>query len=212
MWSEKCDSDLFFAKIIWNDSFSWSCLIISSSIFLIRQVSFLTNDACSFSIIEWRMFILDLSSDVYDETSNLTKHFIKFDKNDSLNLTRHFIKLDESDSSNLIKATYQTWWKRRHFIKFDESVISSNLRSSSHQTFWKKRQCFYYLMSDTVSCNNAWYKEFNLAKIIFILREDKWAFLMKIDADITQFFLKEELQVKSKQLEDDCCRSNNSNS
>jgi hypothetical protein len=51
-----------------------------------------------------------------------------------------------------------------------------------------------------------------LQKITFILREDRWAFLMKIDADITQLFLKEELQIKSKQLENDCCRQDNLNS
>ncbi len=35
---------------------------------------------------------------------------------------------------------------------------------------------------------------------------------MKDDVDITQLLLKKELQVKSKQLEDDCCRSGNSSS
>jgi hypothetical protein len=114
-------------EIVWNDSFSWSCLIISSSIVFDRLISLLTNDACIFSIIEWRMFVLDLSNDVYDETS-----FMK-----------HLIKLEKNDSSNLTKATHQIWRKRfiktwreqRHLIKFDDSVISSNLRSSSHQTF-----------------------------------------------------------------------------
>jgi hypothetical protein len=69
---------------------------------------FLTNDACLFSIIEWRIFVLDLSSDVYDETS--------------LNLTKHLIKLIVSDSSNLMS----------------ENVISSNLTKTTHQTFEKK--------------------------------------------------------------------------
>jgi hypothetical protein len=53
-------------------------------------------------------------------------------------------------------------------------------------------------------------KNLVLQKIIFILREDRWAFLMKADADIIQLFLKEELQIKSEQLEDDCCRQDNS--
>jgi hypothetical protein len=158
MWFEKCDSDLFFAEIVWNDSFSWSCLIISSSIFLIRQVSFLTSDACSFSIIEWCMSVLDLSSDVYDETSSLTKQLIKLDENDSSNLTR---------TTHQTRATHQTWRKRRHLIKLDESVFSSNLRSSSHQTFWEERQFFYFLMSNTISCNNAWYEELSFAKDYF---------------------------------------------
>jgi hypothetical protein len=87
-------------------------------------ISLLTNDACSFSIIEWRMSVLDLSSDVFDETLSLTKHLIKLE-------VKRLIKL-ESDSSNLTKATYQTWRERRHFIKFDESVISSLTRTSSH--------------------------------------------------------------------------------
>jgi hypothetical protein len=55
-------------------------------------------------------------------------------------------------------------------------------------------------------------KNLVLQKITFILRENRWAFLMKVDADITQLFLKEELQVKSEQLEDDCCRQDSSSS
>jgi hypothetical protein len=80
---------------------------------------------------EWRMLILDLSSDVYDETSDLTKHLIKLE-------VRRLIKL-ESDSSNLTKATHQTWRERRHFLKLDENFISSNLtKVSCHQTLKKK--------------------------------------------------------------------------
>jgi hypothetical protein len=56
----------------------------------------LTNDVYLFSIIEWRLFVLDLSSDVYDKTL--------------LNLTNDFIKFFVSDSSNLTKAIHQTWW------------------------------------------------------------------------------------------------------
>jgi hypothetical protein len=124
MWDviEKCDFKFSFCKSISVNSFSWSCLIISSSDFFDRLVSSLANDACSFLIIEWRMFVLDLSSDVYDETSDLTKHFIKF---------------DENDSSNLTKATHQIWRKR--FIKFDEKdVISSNLTRTSFHQIWDR--------------------------------------------------------------------------
>jgi hypothetical protein len=110
-----------FCEIICDDSFSWSCLIISSSVFFDCLVSLLMSDAYSFSIIEWRMSVLDLSSNVYDETS--------------LNLTRNLIKLIASDSSNLTKAIHRNW--RRHLIKFDWSD-SSNLTTSSHQT-WRKR-------------------------------------------------------------------------
>jgi hypothetical protein len=47
------------------------------------------------------MPVLDLSSDVYDEASSLTKHLIKLE-------VRRLIKLDESGSSNLTKAAHQT--------------------------------------------------------------------------------------------------------
>jgi hypothetical protein len=132
--------------IIWEMRFRfvscWNCLwwfvfVIMLDHFIVSffdcLASFLTNDACLFSIIEWRMLVFDSSSDVYDETS--------------LNLTRHFIKFIVSDSSNLTKAIHQTWWVktsshqiwRKRFIKFDD-VISSN--------FWKERQFFYFLMNN----------------------------------------------------------------
>jgi hypothetical protein len=182
-----------------------------------RLASLLTSDACSFSIIEWRMSVLDLSSDVYDETSSLTRHLIKF---------------DESISSNLTRATHQIWRKR--LIKldekdvissnFDESVISSNLRSSSHQTFEKKSTLSTFWWA--ISCNNAWYEKENLVlqKIAFVLRESrslcKDAIMI---SDCSQsmkaerwynsaFSYKEELQVTSKQLIDDCFRSDDSSS
>jgi hypothetical protein len=141
MWSRNAISDFFFVKISFVNSFSWSCLIISSSDFLIAQFRFLANDACLFSIIEWRMFVLDLSSDVYDEMSSLTRRLIKF---------------DENDSSNLTKATHQTLMKKRHFIKFDEKIISSNLSSSFHQTFWEERQFLYFLMRDLMQRRVIW--------------------------------------------------------
>jgi hypothetical protein len=122
-----------------------------------RLVSLLTNDACSFSIIEWHMPVLDLSSGVYDATSDLTKHLIK---------------LDESGSSNLTKATHQTWRKRRHLIKLDESVISSNLRSSFHQTFEKKDNFSTFWWA--ISCSDAWYDDMRnliLQKIIFLCED-----------------------------------------
>jgi hypothetical protein len=131
-------------NVIWEMRFKfvscWNCLwrfvfVIMLDHFILNffdcLILFLTNDACLFSIIKWRMFFLDLSSDVYDETS--------------LNLTKHFIKFFVSDSSNLSKAIHQTWWVktsshqiwRKRFIKLDD-VISSNLMTSSHQTFEKK--------------------------------------------------------------------------
>jgi hypothetical protein len=125
----------------------------------------LTNDACLFSIIKWRMLVLDSSSDVYDETS--------------LNLTKHLIKLIVSDSSNLTKATHQTWWMKtsshqiwrrrlikfdewkRHFIKFDESD-STILMTSSHQSFEKKDNFFIFWW--VIFCNDIWYEKLSLAE------------------------------------------------
>jgi hypothetical protein len=65
------------------------------------------------------MSVLDLSSDVYDETS-LMRHLIKLDESDSSNLMSENVisSNDESDSSNLMS----------------ENVISSNLTKATHQT------------------------------------------------------------------------------
>jgi hypothetical protein len=109
-----------------------------------RLISFLTNDACSFSIIEWRMSVLDLSSDVYDETSHQTwrKRFIKLDewKRHLIEWRKRLIKLDE--------------WKR-HLIKSDESD-SSNLMSDISSNFEKERQSFYFLISDLMHRYIVW--------------------------------------------------------
>jgi hypothetical protein len=122
-----------------SDSFSWSCLIISSSVFSDRLVLLLANDACLFSIIKWRMPVLDLSSGVYDEALSLMRHLIK---------VRRLIKLDESGSSNLTK----------------KSVISSKLtKASSHQTWdrrliklLRRKTIFYFLMSDLMQRHMMW--------------------------------------------------------
>jgi hypothetical protein len=92
-----------FCKNCLSDSFSWSCLIISSSVIFDRLVSLFS---------EWRMLILD-----YRVTHVCSR-----------SVERH---LWESDSSNMTKASHQTWWKKRHLIKFDE-------KASSHQ-IWRKR-------------------------------------------------------------------------
>jgi hypothetical protein len=164
-------------EMIHSRDHAWS----SHRQFFDHLVLLLTNDACSFSIIEWRMSIFDLSSDVYDKTSSLTKHLIKLDENDSSNLTKRqikldrashqtwqkrLIKLDESDSSNLTKETssHQTW-RKRHFIKL-KIVISSN--------FWKERQFFYFLMRDLMQQRVIW-KTKSCRKSLFVLREDKEA-------------------------------------
>jgi hypothetical protein len=104
MWSEKCDSDLFFAKIVWmihsrdyawlfhRQFFFWSFSLIFSEwrmLILDYQVTYV----CS-RFVERDMLVLDFSSDVYHETLSLTKHFIKI---------RRLIKFDESDSSNLTR-------------------------------------------------------------------------------------------------------------
>jgi hypothetical protein len=141
MWFEKCDSNLFFAEIVWNDSFSWSCLIISSSIFF---------DSSSLIFNEWRMLILDYRV-TYVCSRFVERRLwwnVKLDEAFHQIWKERFIKLDENDSSNLMsenvissnltKAIHQTWW--RHFIKSNERVISSN--------FWKERQFFYFLMNN----------------------------------------------------------------
>jgi hypothetical protein len=73
------------------------------------------------------MFVLDLSSDVYDETS-LMRHFIKLDENDSSNLMSENVisSNDESDSSNLMSEKV---------ISSNDESDSSNLTkaTSSHQ-------------------------------------------------------------------------------
>jgi hypothetical protein len=147
--------------VIWEMRFRfvscWDCLWrFVLVIMLDHLIVILTNDACLFSIIEWRIFVFDLSSDVYNETS--------------LNLTRHFIKFFVSDSSNLTKATHQTWWMktsshqiwRKRLIKLDD-VISSN--------FWEERQSFYFC-DEQSSAATFDIRNLVLQRII-ILREDK---------------------------------------
>jgi hypothetical protein len=120
-----------------HHQFCWSSSLI-----------FLTSDACSFSIIEWRMPVFGLSSGVYDETSlNLTKHLIKLIVSDSSNLTKRLIKLDE--------------WKH-HLIKSDEDDSSN---------FWEERQSFYFLMSKNF-CSDTWCEKLSLAEDS-LLCEDK---------------------------------------
>ncbi len=69
-----------------------------------RLVSLLANDACSFSIIEWRMSVLDLSNDVCSfsifRATFWRERLIKFDESDSSNLTKKDVI-----SSNLTKAS-----------------------------------------------------------------------------------------------------------
>jgi hypothetical protein len=159
MWFEKCDSDLFFAKIVWNNSFSWSCLIISSSIFF-RSFNFifwrmthvhsrLSNDVCLFSICRAtsmmrRQIWWSISSNLkWDDSSNLTKATYQ-------TWRKRFIRFDEKNviSSNLTKASFHQIWRKRHLIKLDESVISSN--------FEKEEQFFYFLISDLMLSHMIW--------------------------------------------------------
>jgi hypothetical protein len=88
-----------------SDSFSWSCLIISSSDFSDRLVSLFS---------EWRMLILDY------RVTHVCFRFVE----------RHFWW---SDSSNMTKVTHQTWRKKTssHQI-WRKSVISSNLTKATH--------------------------------------------------------------------------------
>jgi hypothetical protein len=124
MWSEKCDSDLFLVEIVWNDSFSWSCLIISSSIFfwssnftfwrMTHAHSRLSSDICLFSICR---------------ATSMMRRQIWWSISSNLKW---------NDSSNLRRAIHQTWRKR--FIRLDEkNVISSNLTKASSHQIWRKR-------------------------------------------------------------------------
>ncbi len=114
--------DHFIVNFFWSFNFifdEWRMFILD----------YWTTYVC-FRFVERRMFILDLSSDVYDKTSlNLTRHFIKLIVSDSSNLTKatHQNLMNENVISlNLTKAIHQTWRRKRHFIKSNERVISSN--------------------------------------------------------------------------------------
>jgi hypothetical protein len=146
--------------------------------------------------VERRMFILDLSSDVYDETS--------------LKLTRHFIKFIMSDSSNLTKTLHQTWWVKRHLIKSNEHVISSN--------FLKIKTVS--LLFDEQFCSDIWYEELNLAENHFLYENkclcedcyDKWAFLMKVERWYNSTFSYKRRTSSYVKTMNDCRRSDNSSS
>ncbi len=171
-----------FCRNCLNDSFSWSCLIISSLIFSDRWISFLANDACSFLIIKWRMFVLDLSSDVYDETSDLMKHLIKLDESDSTDLMNENVI-----SSNLTKATHQIW-RKRHFIKSlkEKTILLFSDEQSHAVTFDVKNlilQKIIFLYENKCLCE------------IVVISErfnESWT-LIKLS-----FFLREKLQVMSR--------------
>jgi hypothetical protein len=123
-----------FCRIVWDDSFSWSCLIISSSVFfwssnltfwrVTHAHSRSSNDVCLFSICR-ATFMMRRQA-----WRNISSN------------------LKWSDSSNLTKATHQTWRKERHLIKSDESLISSN--------FEKKEQFLYFLISDFMHRHTIW--------------------------------------------------------
>ncbi len=125
----------FHRQFFWSSNLTfdeWRMLILDYRVMYVYSRS-----------VERRMFILDLSSDVYDETSlNLTRHLIKFVVSDSLNLTKaiHQIWWMKTFSYQMTKAIHQTWRKQRHLIKSNQRVILSN--------FWKDRQSLYFMMSN----------------------------------------------------------------
>jgi hypothetical protein len=146
----------FHRQFCWSFNFTfdeWRMLILD------YRVTY----ACS-RFVERRMSVLDLSSDVYDETS--------------LNLTKHFIKLIVSNSSNLTRATHQIWWVktsshqiwRKRLIKFDERnvISSSRTNASSHQTFEKKDSLFIFWWANF--CSDTWCEKLNLAKDSFCVK------------------------------------------
>jgi hypothetical protein len=198
-----------FKFVLCRDCLKWFIFVIMLDHLI---VSF--SNSSSFIFDEWRMLILDYRV-TYVCSRFVERRLwcdVKLDEASHQTWRKRLIKLDET--------SHQIWWKR--LIKFDErDVISSNLtKASSHQT-WDRHLIKLFEKKDNFSIF-WWAIRFHattrdkenlvLQKITFILREDRWAFLMKVDADIIQLFLKEELQVKSEQLKDDCCRQDNSSS
>jgi hypothetical protein len=103
------------------------------------------------------MPVLDLSSDVYDETS-LMRHLIKLDENDSSNLMSENVisSNDESGSSNDVSGSSNLR---------DENVISSNDESGSSNL--TKRQTVFLLSDEQSSAVILDMKNLILQKVVF---------------------------------------------
>jgi hypothetical protein len=138
---------IFYWDLFWNNSFSWSCLIISLSISWLSSLIF----------DEWRMLILDYRvTCVYSRLikRRLWWNVIKFNKTSHQTHCERLIKLDE--------------WKR-HLIKSNESD-SLNLTSASFHQIIKKRNSFFIFWW-AILCNDTWCKELNLAENHLFMRK-----------------------------------------
>ncbi len=134
MWSRNAISDFLFYKNIFVNSFSWSCLIISSFMFRLFDSSFfeMTNALTRMTHQTWRKRFIKL------DTSDISLFLIS---NISLNLTKcissNLIKLDIKFDSCVLSN-----FDERYLIKLDKDL--SNL-TISHQT--RREFCLFSLMN-----------------------------------------------------------------
>ncbi len=134
MWSKDAISDFLSCRNIFVNSFSWSCLIISSFMFRLSDSSFfeMTNALTRTTHQTWRKRLIKL------DTSDISSFLIS---NISSNLTRcissNFIKLDIKFDSCVSSNSDE-----RYLIKLDEDL--SNL-TISHQI--RRKLCLFSLMS-----------------------------------------------------------------
>jgi hypothetical protein len=185
MWSEKCDSNYLLQKLfemIRSRDHAWSFhrqfffdrLISLFSEWRMLILDYRMTYICSRSVerrLWWDVKLDEASHQTWNEATHQIwrKRLIKLDESDSSSLTtathqawrKRLIQSNESDSSDLTKETSSHQiWRKRHFIKFDENVISSN--------FWKERQFFYFSMSNSAATFDV--KNLVLQKIIFCVK------------------------------------------
>jgi hypothetical protein len=115
----KCDREMRFqiflsCRDISVNSFSWSCLIISSSMFWLSDSNFfeMTNALTRATYQTWRKRLIKLDTNDISSSliSNISSNLIKLD-----------IKFDSCVSSNSVK-THQIW---QYLIKLDENFVCS---------------------------------------------------------------------------------------
>ncbi len=166
----------FHAAIVCDDSFSWFCLILSSSVFWLSNLE-QTNDVCSFSTC--RATYVSLMKRL-----RRSHHQIESDsssENDSETTRIVASHQTASDSLNLTKATYSLIRKTRESC-WDE--ISSNLWEieKSHQT-WRICLCFSCKQSREAISDA---EELNWLSVVFCIKKLRecffwWAFWMKAE-------------------------------
>ncbi len=134
MWFKNAISDFFFCRNIIVNSFSWSCLIISSFMFRLFDSNF-------FEVINaWRELIKSWRKRLIKHERYLIKsdkrRLIKLDETYLVKIDkRHFIKSDDDLSSNLMNNVSTSLMIVSHQIL--TSDILSNLMMIFHQTWWR---------------------------------------------------------------------------